>query len=425
MGNLISSSANTNTTAPIYVEATLANSIVNKQTQLITNLEEAVKQSKNILTIDATPNTTNPNTTNPNTVNPNTTRPNTTRPNTTNPNTTNPNTTNPNTTNPNTVNPNTTRPNTTRPNTTRPNTTNPNTTNPNTVNPNTTRPNTTNPNTANPNTTRPNTTNPNTTNPNTTNPNNTNSNTNSVSRFANVNPISDYYTPPFSLAKSNSPDSQEVGDYINAYNKSIALLDDPNQLNQAKFDMYLHLQENKINELNKAMATFPTNGNITNNPIKAIKNLKTSASLNVEEYPAPANNNNPSQSSTYQGNGATAYPNYLIYGNNGCLKYNKASNNPNTPATWNFQACNSNDPSQRFNMTKINTLSDYNGKITSPNNKSYQIQNTDSTIMGFYAVSPETASDQCIMLNNDGLSVMPCTMDSSQRFKPYYHSVNP
>lgn len=323
MGNLISSSEKTITTTPQYVDPTLANNIVNKQTQLISNLQNAIAQSRNILTINA--NTKTP--------------------------------------------PNTTLPNTTQPN-----------------------------------------------------PTITQSNSNLVSHFANVNPISDYYTPPFSIANSNAP---EVGDYINSYNKSIALLDDPKQINQSKFDMYMHLQNKKINDLKTAMASFPTNGNIKNNPVKAIKNLKTSASLNVEEYPDPDNNNNTSQPSTYQGNGAPTYPNYLIYGNNGCLKYNKASSNTDTSATWNFQACNSNDPSQRFNMKQINTLADYNDKITNPNNQSNKILDTNTVIMGFYAVSPETASDQCLMLNNDGLSVMPCTMDSSQRFKPYYHSVNP
>jgi hypothetical protein len=173
--------------------------------------------------------------------------------------------------------------------------------------------------------------------------------------------------------------------------------------------------------LQDAIDTFPTNGLASNNPIKALKNLKTSASLNVEEYPDPAQNS--SQPTTYRGNGSTTYPNYLIYGNNGCLKYNQATNNGKTPANWAFQSCNANDPTQRFNTKQINTLSDYNNKITSSNNKSNKIQDTNTTIMGFYVVSPETASDQCLMLNNDGLSVMPCTMDSSQRFKPYYHSI--
>lgn len=240
-----------------------------------------------------------------------------------------------------------------------------------------------------------------------------------VEGFINSNPISDYYTPPFYLANTNTP---EVKDYVDAYNKSVGLLDDPNLLNQAQFDTYIHLQNKKLNELRDALKTFPTNGNL-NNPVKAIKNLKTSASLNVEEYPDPTNKNN-NQPASYKGNGATVYPNYLIYGNNGCLQYNKAPN-ANTSATWAFKPCNSNLPDQRFTMTKVQNKEDYNKKITEPNNKNYQIQDTNTVIFGFNSVNPETDPNQCLTLNNDGLSVMPCTMEPSQRFKQFYHSITP
>jgi hypothetical protein len=306
MGNLISADEITITTAPIYIKQQLATEIVNKQQTLINNLEDAIKQSRNALIIDAKQNKTNFR---------------------------------------------------------------------------------------------------------------QSSSTNTVEQF--VNPVSDYYTPPFSLANTNAP---EVKDYVDAYNKSVALLDDPNQANQAKFDTYIHLQNKKIKELESVLRTFPTNGNIQN-PIKAIKNLKTSTSLNVEEYPDPKNKNN-NQPNTYIGNGSSNYPNYLIYGNNGCLEYAKG-NNSNTPATWSFQSCNSNKPEQRFTMSKIQTLEDYNSKITNPNNKNYKIADTNSVIMNFYVVNPEIDSNQCMTLNNDGLSVMPCTLDSSQRFKPLYHSITP
>ncbi len=247
------------------------------------------------------------------------------------------------------------------------------------------------------------------------------STTASVERFANVSSnTQDYDVPPFYLANNNSP---EVKDYIEVYNKSIALLDDPNKLNQAQFDTYIHLQNKKINELQNAINTFPTNRNTMDQPIKAIKNIKTSTALNVEEYPNPQNNR--TQPTTYRGNGAPTYPNYLIYGNNGCLQYTKETTNPNAPASWAFQSCNANDSKQRFNMSKINTLADYNGKITDPNHQNRQILDTNSVIMGFYVVNPETAADQCLMLNEEGLSVMPCNMDASQRFKQLYHSVNP
>lgn len=283
MGNLISTSSETTiTTTPNYIEPSLATNVINKQQQIITNLQTAISDTRNLLKIDA--------------------------------------------------------------------------------------------------------------------------NTNTKSSFVNINPISDYYTPPFYLANSNTP---EVKDYINKYNQSIELLDDPNLLNKAQFDTYIHLQNKKINELQNVLSTFPTN-NAQLQPIKAIKNIKTSNSLNVEEYPNSQN-----------GNGSTTYPNYLIYGNNGCLSYNASKNN------WAFKSCNANDSTQRFTITKINTKDDYNAKIINPKNQSYQIQDTNSVIMGFYSVNPETDNNQCLQLNTDGLSVMPCTMESSQRFKTLYHSVNP
>jgi hypothetical protein len=308
MGNLISASETTITTAPIYIEQPLAKEIISKQQTLITNLEDTIKQSSNALVIDASENVSNPRQQLP---------------------------------------------------------------------------------------------------------------TNTIEQFTIVNPISDYYTPPFSLANTNAP---EVKDYVDAYNKSVALLDDPNQETQVNFDTYMHLQNKKLNELQNAINSFPTNGNI-NNPIKAIKNLKTSTGLNVEEYPDPTNKNN-KQPSTYIGNGAPNYPNYLIYGNNGCLQYTKG-NNANTPATWAFQPCNSNQQEQRFTMSKIHTLEDYNSKITDSNNKNYKISDVNSVIMDFYVVNPEIDQNQCMTLNNDGLSVMPCTLDASQRFKPFYHTITP
>lgn len=298
MGNLLSTGQETITTTPVYIQQPLATEVITKQTQLITDLENAIKQTRNALIIDAK----------------------------------------------------------------------------------------------------------------------LPSNTQSISQFANVNPVSDYYTPSFKLANTNTP---ELKDYVDAYNKSVALLDDPNQLNQSAFDTYMHLQNKKINELRDAINTFPTKSAIQQ-PIKAIKNLKTSQSLNVEEYPDPTNHNS-TQPATYRGNGATAYPNYLIYGNNGCLQYNKTANS----GTWAFQPCNSNLPEQRFNMTQINTMDDYNNKITDTANQSYKIADSNSVIMGFYVVNPETANNQCLTLNPDGLSVMPCNIDASQRFKPFYHSISP
>ena len=171
--------------------------------------------------------------------------------------------------------------------------------------------------------------------------------------------------------------------------------------------------------------------------------MNNSKMINVEAYPNPTMPNN-GMPSTYSGNGAKNYPNYLIYGNNGCLQFDPPSKQNNTsslsslsaasaasaasalPASpsWNFKSCDSNNPNQQFAINKISTLSQYNIPITSPNNSNHILNDSSNTLLGFYTVNPSSAHDQCLQLNNDGISIMPCNMDSEQRFKPYFHSVN-
>jgi len=239
-----------------------------------------------------------------------------------------------------------------------------------------------------------------------------------IENFANQNNPG-FYQQQLYVPKN---DIQELNDYISAYNKSVALLEDPNNMTQANFDAYIHLQNKKIADIQKSIASFPTKNEQQANPIRAIKNLKTSVGLNVEPYPDPATQK--IYPSYYNGNGSSSYPNYLIYTNNGCLQYAPSSTNGDA-SSWSVQPCNSNLPGQRFNMQQINNMAQYNGLITNPNNASHKITDTNSSIFGFYVVNPEGYNEECLQLNNDGLSVMPCNMDSSQRFKPYYHSITP
>lgn len=256
---------------------------------------------------------------------------------------------------------------------------------------------------------------------------NTNPQQTSINRFTN---LKEPFTNQMYLPKSNVP---EIKDYVNVYNENIALMDNPQDINKTQFETYLYLQNKKINELQNAINTFPTNKNVMNKPINAIKNLNTSTLLNVQEYQKPDENKK------IYSNGSSIYPNYLIYGNNGCLQYNTATSNitnnvnnnvnnninNNGVNTWEFKSCDSNNQKQRFLIKQINTLNDYNEKITHPDNETSKLLDTKTTMMGFYVVNPEIDANQCITLNSDGLSVMPCTMEPSQRFKPYYHTVLP
>ena len=222
---------------------------------------------------------------------------------------------------------------------------------------------------------------------------------------------------------------QNLRELNNIYDKSVALADD--NYNQVAFDTYMHLQDKKINTLQQNMASITSQlGTAKNPPIKGFRNMSNSQVLNVEGYPNPTATNN-GQPSTYRGNGASDYPNYLIYGNNGCLQYNPSTTSsstsatPATPASYTFASCNASKPNQQFYAKQVNNISDYNTPIKDINNASYKLNDANNALMGFYTVNPINARDQCLQLNSDGLSVMPCNMDSSQRFKPMYRNAIP
>jgi len=233
------------------------------------------------------------------------------------------------------------------------------------------------------------------------------------------------------LPKTNT---DELNAYTDSYNNSIALLDDPNQLNKVAFDTYIYLQEKKLSNLKTDFDKLKTSMDSQKHaptPIKGLKSMHNSNILNVESYPNP--NITQSQipgitnpTNVYSGNGAipSNYPNYLIYGNNGCLQF-KQGDNTKTPiesSSFDFQSCNANNNLQQFKVNRINNKIDYNSLI-SQKNSNYVINDESSTQFGFYVVNPMTDNKQCLQLNNDGLSIMPCTMEKSQRFKPTYHSV--
>jgi hypothetical protein len=218
--------------------------------------------------------------------------------------------------------------------------------------------------TTNPNTTNPNSTNPNSTNPNSTNPNSTNPNSTNSNSSNPTTTTNSNSSNPTTTTNSNSSN--------------------PNSTNPTT-----------TNPMTSKPTTKPFNSNI---------------------------------------NGSSQYPNYLIYGNNGCLQYEQltsktdADNNGKTvltPATWAFKPCNANDPRQQFVSTQVNDLPTYNSFITDPYNITSQLNSTKTTTFGFNVVNPINNQDQCLQLNNDGLSVMPCSLDFEQRFRPVYNTVLP
>ena len=154
----------------------------------------------------------------------------------------------------------------------------------------------------------------------------------------------------------NPNTNTEIYNYANIYNKNIALLDDPNKMTQASFDTYIYIQNKKINNLKKELKLVEEQiqkNKLTKNDIKSFKSMNNSQILNVELYNDKNNNN------------SSKYPNYLIYGNNGCLEYdnNKEYESVSVAPTWKFNTCDANNSKQQFVSNKINDLETYNSYI--------------------------------------------------------------
>ena len=288
--------------------------------------------------------------------------------------------------------------------------TNPTITNPTTTNPPTTSPSTT---TTSPSTTTTTTTtSPSTT---TTSP----ATTTTSPATTTTNPTTTQQTESFVNFKAvtlNSNPNTEIYNYSNIYNKNVALLDDPNRMTETAFNTYIHLQNNKMLELQnelKGLETQIQKNKIEPNDIKAFKSMNNSQILNVELY----NDKNT--------NLATKLPNYLIYGNNGCLEYenNNESNESNEAPTWKFTSCDANNIKQQFVSNKVKDLNTYN-KYIDDNNIENRLNDDSNILFGFNVINPINNTQKCLQLNNDGVSIMPCTLDFDQRFKPSYTTVH-
>ena len=285
----------------------------------------------------------------------------------------------------------------------------------------------------------------------------------------------------------NPQNYPNVSDYANVYNQNIALLDDPKNLINASFNTYLNIQEKKLANMRANLSDLQDgiqNSKISVRGIKGFKSMNNSQILNTERYDGPPSNNynttnpnttNPNTTNTntnttntnttnsnttnsnttnpnttkpnsrkpkntntinsnLQFNIANTYPNHLIYGNNGCLQYEETENTNTTddygnniiiPASWAFRPCNANEPRQQFVSTQVNDLDTYNSFITDKNNLSSRLKAKETTTFGFNIVNPIGNQDQCLQLNSQGLSVMPCNLDFEQRFRPIYNTVMP
>ena len=104
----------------------------------------------------------------------------------------------------------------------------------------------------------------------------------------------------------------------------------------------------------------------------------------------------------------------MVFGNGKCLSFKKTKNNEDKLVNeYKFVDCNRQEQEQLFKIDKVYNKNQYNNKI---NNPIHQITSTKFDTMGFYAVSPKDDLKECLTLNNDGLTIQPCDLNSNQRY---------
>ena len=189
-------------------------------------------------------------------------------------------------------------------------------------------------------------------------------------------------------------------------------INNPEKLQDIRFNISQHVQDSKIQNLEEELSNIENlkmkNVNYINSNnkedtkiIKSIKNIQNSKILNVhlpdDISPEDVDNHE-----------------YMVFGNGKCLSFKKTKNNEDKLVNeYKFVDCNRQEPEQLFKIDKVYNKNQYNNKI---NNPIHQITSTKFDTMGFYAVSPKDDLKECLTLNDDGLTIQPCDLNSNQRY---------
>ena len=105
----------------------------------------------------------------------------------------------------------------------------------------------------------------------------------------------------------------------------------------------------------------------------------------------------------------------LVLLNNGCLAFSKVKRGGKDD--YGYIPCNHIDKEQQFRITKINNLDEYNDLLAQ--NIQPLIPDTHTNIIyPFYILQP-IASEKCVTIKNDGLSIEPCSEENFIRFNGY------
>jgi len=205
---------------------------------------------------------------------------------------------------------------------------------------------------------------------------------------------------------------------VNEHKEILDLIEDPSRIKNFKHKIEQDIQDMRIDDLEKNMAKleylrFKNNklsNKKTSNEIHGVKSYDNSQILNV--YPGKDQKTNDKYKK-----------NYMVFGNGGCLSYNQVVDNKGSTNQYAFTHCNVQNPQQQFKIHQINDKGTYNNNVYSDNDKVNS--NSDFINYGFNILKPINVNNkantndkdkQCLSLNENGLTIEPCTLEPKQRF---------
>tara|TARA_B100000575_G_scaffold154027_1_gene122842 strand:+ start:7023 stop:8804 length:1782 start_codon:yes stop_codon:yes gene_type:complete len=193
--------------------------------------------------------------------------------------------------------------------------------------------------------------------------------------------------------------------HLNLHEDILKIINDKDRDRDIHFNLSQEIQNNKIKQLEIELAQLDkaktSKLDVSGKELKAVKNIKDSSVFNLKGYNDPNDENS---------------KNHLIFGNGGCLAFNKED----SENKYIFTDCDAIKDNQHFKVNYINSLDSHNYHIGKPSKKLF----TDKfNVLNYYIVNPKDEPSQCLTMNDGSLTIEPCEMSASQRFSTLYNTV--
>ena len=180
-------------------------------------------------------------------------------------------------------------------------------------------------------------------------------------------------------------------------------LSDNEYLDDKLFQIKQHRQNNKLNKIESDITEYNRqleDIGIDNSELKSIKSQAESVNLNIKQIHTDENN--------------SANNKYILFTNEQCLSYDTEKEDKENEDTYKLAFCNRSDPKLHFKINSVGDVEEYNNHVSNSD------QITSDYVIGFpfSVVKPSNSSNQCLTLDQEGMSVQPCNLQEAQMWHP-------